>query len=1091
MASPRSKHDQRSQLIRELARDLKTNKADHSYASSTGSRHGTVSSDSTMTGKSFNPENEAIHSTGQWNFSYNPAQYDFTFEQNQSQNVSQKLPQLRDTAKKSSRWSTARQEPFIINTSALGQAFPDFSQGGSSEDDMSVEVGRGPSTRPRVASRGPQPQYSDNIDSPVVRIRDFEVRGTPPAKHLAKPLNKPQQQNASRSNDESQIRSAPRARKVSQPTRENSATPQKENIAPADALPASKKHPTYISGATRTSSGEQRRTLAELHAEVADDSQGSFLNDERPPTITYAAKSSRFSTNQKQDYQLATPSSNLRSSQNATQQSFLVPDMPDISKLVSGSLVNGGQVRATRSKINSRLTSHGPLPNTDGGSDSDVIPVPEDEKAIYLSLEILQDKVTTLEKEKIEFQRTIDDLQAKNERSEQERNRRSDSALGDSGSETDSRRLAADVARLEGVITTLSNRLESADLHNVDQGQLLRTCVSERDQALQELSKSRDSENNLRAKYRELANENAKLHDQLGRILSKNQLADFALHANDQDLRSENFALHKKLEKLIADDDKSARQWNEKLQQCQQAIVELQNRNDETTRRLQQKESLSERETLRKENSVIISKLERLLAGADESMRNWEQKERSYKEKLQRRDRAFLEMQRLTKELKIQNNSTRTTVTRGSGKSLGGMSKQKYDQQQYAHEGQRVQTSHTENSEGGLDETEEPQLNTSHTIYKDLNVHPAADNTNVSNFSSILGHGEMQSMRQLLTDLKKQNEEQRVDGSNEPRQDDTVRSFQSSRSMHTMLLQSVPQKVSTRPHSLKGGITGILKTNGIQDKGEPTEIKFSVKDSGHEQAAERSHRRRNSDNSVHLRDSPKWTGGAEEMTSAFIIPDVTLHGPFERSGQTILSDSAKCVLSKLARHDNRNCTLCTRVASFETKDTNRVKVEAKQKVHIEKPVPVSERMPETAPGRDEPTLRPKTAPGLALATVLKELQDELAHLKMQLAPYQAVYNKHDPSLSKRKRKYIKARMEELLKVIDLKADQIYALYDVLEGQKQSGQILTEEEVEITLYSIGVSFQKEDHAAEEQSDDEKGAYEDSDIDLPWEGIDETE
>src|ERR1700722_16235083 len=111
--SPNSRH--RSRLIREMSRDL--NKTNHSCASSTGSHHGTVS-DSTVS--DFDPENEAVMSTRQLDL-----------------NLSQRLPALRDTAKKYGRWNGGRQQDFAINTSAIGRAFPDFSQGGSSDDSMS------------------------------------------------------------------------------------------------------------------------------------------------------------------------------------------------------------------------------------------------------------------------------------------------------------------------------------------------------------------------------------------------------------------------------------------------------------------------------------------------------------------------------------------------------------------------------------------------------------------------------------------------------------------------------------------------------------------------------------------------------------------------------------------------------------------------------------------------------------------------------------------------------------------------------------------------------------------------------------------
>jgi hypothetical protein len=231
---------------------------------------------------------------------------------------------------------------------------------------------------------------------------------------------------------------------------------------------------------------------------------------------------------------------------------------------------------------------------------------------------------------------------------------------------------------------------------------------------------------------------------------------------------------------------------------------------------------------------------------------------------------------------------------------------------------------------------------------------------------------------------------------------------------------------------------------------------------------------------------------AEELTSAFILPDITIHGASQGNEHQVLSASARRVLDNLAQHDSHNCTVCSRVASFATENAT-INIDTKKTLRIEKPVPVSDRMPAAGPYEDEPTMRPATTPGLALATVMKALQDELAHLKMEHAQYMSAYNKHDMSLGRRRRKGIKTKIDSILKAIDNKADQIYALYDVLEGQKQSGQQMSEQDVEITLQNIGVDvnalWQNQTSGGNDSSED-GDSDEGSDLDLPWEGIEDT-
>ena len=209
------------------------------------------------------------------------------------------------------------------------------------------------------------------------------------------------------------------------------------------------------------------------------------------------------------------------------------------------------------------------------------------------------------------------------------------------------------------------------------------------------------------------------------------------------------------------------------------------------------------------------------------------------------------------------------------------------------------------------------------------------------------------------------------------------------------------------------------------------------------------------------------------MTSAFILPDITIR-------------------SSISKHDGN----APKNPGFEKQGLHHQDITV-----IPKPVPVSERIPGTVPGEEDPTIRPFQTPGLALATVIKNIEDEISQLKSQLSSYQRLYNSHNPALSKRKRKYVFEKIESVLQAIDAKSDQIYSLYDVLEGQKQSGQELTRQEVEITLQSVGVDLSEVDlrggegdqlvdkqptsrHAWDLSSDDS------TDDDLPWEGIEST-
>ena len=254
------------------------------------------------------------------------------------------------------------------------------------------------------------------------------------------------------------------------------------------------------------------------------------------------------------------------------------------------------------------------------------------------------------------------------------------------------------------------------------------------------------------------------------------------------------------------------------------------------------------------------------------------------------------------------------------------------------------------------------------------------------------------------------------------------------------------------------------------------------------------HSRRHSETSMdtrrHQREQAK-----DNLTSAFILPDITIREPVPE-----LTAAGEKVLEDLKNHSGQNCTICNQAIRS---DSNHDHAGAtKQTIKIPKPIPVSDRMPPPSEHNDDPTIRPSQPPALALASVLKGLEDEIAHQKIELVHYQNLYNGHDPALSKRQRKSVCATIETLLKAIDMKADQIYSLYDVLEGQKQDGHEITEKEVEVTLQSIGVDPAElglrggdvDDHLERDAADrhpwDLEESNDGSEDEMPWEGIDST-
>ena len=429
---------QGAQLIREMSKDM--NRTRHSSGSSQRSLD-LASPQPTVS--DFDPENEAIMSTRQLD------------------NNAQQLPEQRASASAQKYSRFTRPEPdFAINTSAIGRAFPDFSQGGTSSDDdsLSIEVGRGLKNRTsskagRVNEYSSNAQLSldgDSMDFSAPMIGKYEVTGTPPL---------PQRQ-SSKNIDEAPRSSSRHDARVRRPS-----ALQKEITRPS---PPPSKTRDYGSGESRKGSEENRRTLSSMHARVRDENEQSKLGEDRPPTLDLTARNTRFSNvkGQHTASNIAMPTKfiskqgllqslvpkNRQNSQTVptpqgTQQSFMLPDLPNISELVSGVYEDGTPVfsRHGKARASRFVSASGQAGKPQDRARVDEIPIPADEQAIFLSLKLLQDKVATLEKTNAEAEHTIQDLQQKirvleREKFDRRRAPRSDGALGvsdsDGGNET-------------------------------------------------------------------------------------------------------------------------------------------------------------------------------------------------------------------------------------------------------------------------------------------------------------------------------------------------------------------------------------------------------------------------------------------------------------------------------------------------------------------------------------------------------------------------------------------------------------------------------------------------------------------------------
>ena len=221
----------------------------------------------------------------------------------------------------------------------------------------------------------------------------------------------------------------------------------------------------------------------------------------------------------------------------------------------------------------------------------------------------------------------------------------------------------------------------------------------------------------------------------------------------------------------------------------------------------------------------------------------------------------------------------------------------------------------------------------------------------------------------------------------------------------------------------------------------------------------------------------------EGETSAFIIPDITIH--------TALPTTSGTRAFTLVDHKANECTICAEADG--------------KHIDIPLPIPVS-----TRDLGEDATLRPAWAPHIALAHVLKQLQDEVAHLKIQLAKKEAEYNAHDPALGRRRRISVHAEVLKIAAEVERRSDMVYRLCDVVEGQK--GNFGTAEEhteaasakqgtkinheVEETLQSIGMDpVEVAGRIGRSAPEIPEGLHEEfsgeESEELPWEGLSDSD
>jgi hypothetical protein len=891
------------------------------------------------------------------------------------------LPNLRSSAQRFNYYNPP-QPAMHIDSSFVRDSFPDFTEKSPSpsrEASMSIEAGRAHKGSPKAFDMSDIPLPSDSL---------YDLHSTPP--------------------------------------RSTRPTPKKQESLRKEAS-LRRAHST-----DKRANASQRRSLSDMHHKVRHESDSSFVGEDRPTTTSIQPRNTRFTsanlpTSYSHDQGLRSASTPQRPLQNPTadwtgtqtQASFMLPDLPNITELVSGVRKDGTPVFSRSQKSRSRFTSashnNPTLTNTIAHANIKSIAVPEEEKAIFASLQLLKDKVANLEAEKSEAHKRLEEYEAevgqlKSRLDVEQKLRRPDSALGEDDDNSAKERWRVERATLKSTVKTLQDRLDRGERK-----------LSVNDIAVKHLTKERDGlVTQLGVAYynsEEFKNENIQLRD-----------VNQDLEADVEALQAENGRLRVRLAQIKAQFNDETQQWN--------------------SRESDLKARISRREAAGRDTQD------------DLTMQSAPAQDQTSKSSKSRRSSGRLGQDTKHNILDSIENEIRRSRSTAAPDNLRSRSRSKSNTRHNMTKPQRVV------DVSDVDST--TNLNFSRTD-RDEHADNDEDSKDIT-YLSFLDPRELARLRKTLEEERRASKTTR-----------DVSAPQAQDNATSTNMTAVPRKSSMRDvtnndtgrFTIRSQVdehTGLLKNVRIQSPHTSDAISYSEpRESIEASFMSTSSRRRNRTKSI------------EEMTSAFILPDITLHtGP---GAQATMADTVGDI-----SHDDLNCTACP---SQDSQD---------KEVTIPQPIPVSERELDDT----NATIRPSQPPPVALATVLKQLEDEVKHLKLQLQSYEKMYNKHDPALGRRKRLAVRQKMDSLMAEIERRSDQIYALYDVLEGQKspaadtdgeQQLQELDDEQVEETLQSLGIDI---DELAQRAQDIKHhpfgldGIDEDSEVELPWGGFsDESE
>ncbi|KJX94651.1 hypothetical protein TI39_contig4169g00015 [Zymoseptoria brevis] len=722
-------------------------------------------------------------------------------------------------------------------------------------------------------------------------------------------------------------------------------------------------------------------------------------------------------------------------------QSFALPNVPNIAELISGVRTDATPVkRASRSRFASASLKPQPREHLPVQG----IAVPEDERAIYASLQTLKDRINQLEAEKSDTRKREEDYE--NELMDLRSRVDMQGKRPDSGVGMENEINAEQHSKLQAEVKALQERLNRSER---------KTNVS--DTAMSRITKERDALvvhiGSAYARNEQLVEENEALKASEAQLEAENERLREEVHA----LRETNNGYLERLdreEKRITSRRKDSASKSEVAGEARNGPwnITSNERTEENSIRSRKEgraaSGTSEQTHRRKQSEhtedalirEITSRIERemqnikenTLAEIREARRAQEQPRRS--SNARSRSRSQRRGASMEEERSTTTTSKRYVSAPAEMEVSGGDSTTDIDVYRKARPAKTVVQTAVEAVEEDL------------TVLSELDFDAYVDLR--KKLEQELRDGKLSSRRKTST-----------------HKEDTTKMSTGRLSIpRKSSMKDIPNIESTNNTATARTLEDILKisktvrvqsphSSDFQSHTDQQQLSEEVDEVGDTSTLSNTSRRR------------RRSGPSNNLTSAFIVPDITFH---QNLTQTTIT-------SKNIPHEPATCTGCTAHPAIPT------------------PCPVSTR--EELADLTTATIRPSQDPDLALAEVIKKLEDEVTHLKLSREKVNRKYNAHDPAVGRRRRAELKAELERLTDLLEKRCDLVYGLYDVLEGRKPQTMNAADTEESSVVggeeWGAALSGRKSRSKVEglpdlERVDDEGSESEE----LPWEGISES-